>query len=110
MQVTSAIFFAVIFLCMHIKLQPYAEDIDDDIQSVALGSTFLTLMSATMVRAKEGGATVMIFILAVNLLVMVFGIWTIFADTIPTVIEEYELRYLEMMEALEKMQEKMEKA
>jgi len=107
-QICSAILFAVIFLVMHIKLQPFKQDIDDDIQSVALISTFLTLISAILLRAEEGGAFVTIFVLTINFSTLAFGLWAIIFDTIPSVLEEWQYQYNDAMEALEILKNKFQ--
>jgi hypothetical protein len=109
-QVVVATLFAVIFLVLHIKLQPFREDIDDDIQTVALTSSFLTLMGAIMLMAKEEGGITFLFILIINILTMIFGLWAIIFDTLPSVYEEYEIKFNEAMAALDALKSKMEAA
>jgi len=89
--------------------KPFEEDLDDDIQSVALTSSFLTLISATLVKGGEGGGAVTAFVLLINLMVVAFSLWALVYDTIPSLIEEYQAKYDVAMAALAAMKAKLEK-
>jgi len=90
-QLCASIVTGAFFLAIHFKFQPFESDMDDTLQSMALLATFLTLVSATVIRSGESGPLTERFILTVNLLVIATALYTIIMDTIPKAIEEYTL-------------------
>lgn len=106
MQCVAAIMMSTVFLVIHGKFQPFDDDLDDDLQSVSLIGTFLTLIAATLIKGKEGSELVTVFVLAINLLVIGFAVWTTVVDTIPSLIEEYQIKYDQAMESLKLLKSK----
>merc|ERR1719486_432155 len=63
-----------------------------------------------MIKAKEGGNTVTIFVLIINIFVIFFALWTMVIDTIPSLIEEYQMKYEQTVAALALIKEKFSNA
>jgi len=90
-QLCASIVTGAFFFVIHVKFQPFENDVDDNLQSAALLATFLTLVSATVIRSGENGTNTEIFIMAVNVLVLVSAGYALIVDTIPKAYEEYSL-------------------
>jgi len=92
-QLSISILIGALFLCIHIKCQPFDTDRDDNFQSAALMATFLTLALSVIIRAGEHIDTTTFCVMVVNAWVLSTAFYAMVVDLIPAVIEEYKARY-----------------
>jgi len=119
LQVLTAMGIAIIFLLMHFKYQPFLEDADDNLQTVSLLSSVLTLWGAALLMGKdpEEPELVGLFMMCINVFVILLVVYGFVVDTGPAMIQSYYQQYLDVKEAarvaeneLAKMQNKSDAA
>ena len=102
-----------VFFVLHVKCQPFLDDADDNLQFASLLSTVLTLVGAVQLMAatpNDDPFKVMLFMVAVNVMVVSLAIYTAVTDTIPSIVEEY-MGYIDDLKfAAEKIQANTEGA
>jgi len=82
-QLVISTWLAAFFLSLHFKYQPFQADAEDHLQTGSLLATFCTLSSAILLKSGEDPNMVSSFILVINIGVIVFGVWVVFAFTLP---------------------------
>ena len=89
LQVMVGLLICFGFLIAHIKYQPFNSDEDDNLQSISLGSSVLTLVSAAMIMDThaDNAAMATIMILAVNLAVVGFALYVHLFVTLPVMYQ-----------------------
>lgn len=87
-QICFCLLVAIMYMVIHVKLQPFEEDMDDNLQSMTLIATFLTISCAALIKTGEGGTDVTAFILLVNLVVFAVAIYELMDDTLPAAIDD----------------------
>lgn len=85
LQVMVGLLICVGFLIAQVKFQPFNSDEDDNLQSVSLGSSVLTLVSAAMIMDThtDNAAIATFLILGVNLAVVGFALYILLFVTLP---------------------------
>merc|ERR1711988_525037 len=66
-------------------------------------------MGATLSRGGEDGPHITAFLMVVNLGVLAFGVWTLVVDTIPTLIEEYQMKIEQTLAIMRMIKSKFKK-
>ena len=114
LQVMVGLLICFGFLIAHIKYQPFNSDEDDNLQSISLGSSVLTLVSAAMIMDThaDNAAMATIMILAVNLAVVGFALYVHLFVTLPDMyqsqmaqIRGYQQDVEDVKQFLEKVEE-----
>ena len=95
LQVMMGLLICVGFLIAHIKYQPFNSDEDDNLQSVSLGSSVLTLVSAAMIMDThaDNAAMATFTIMAVNLAVVGFALYMLVFITLPDLYQSQKAQF-----------------
>lgn len=105
-QVGIAVALAGMFLAMQIKLQPYEDNKDDNLDTTALLAIFLTLLAGLLLKSGQSGSGITIFVLMVNLTVFVVILYELFFEIIPTMIENAQRKVIVAKFVAKRIEEK----
>jgi len=101
-QIVSALAIATFFFAIHFKYTPFDEDTDDNLQTVSLASTILTMWGAIILTSKEDFPGTGLILVFINLMVVMLSLYIMAIDTFPTMYGEL-MSYIEACMALAKV-------
>ena len=99
---------ASIFLCVHIKLQPFDDDNDDNLTGVGQIATVLTLIGAALIKSGDKGGGVLAVVMLINICVMLIALYNLVFDELPALWDEFQSYKENAMAMLQKAKDKLD--